>query len=241
MAVKKSKGEIKEQVKRLKKAGLVHIDLRKVTDNTLADKKERSNLLRTINRFSNFLKGKEAVVKVSDKQAREALASRGYRVKRNGLVLVSKKPDESVKVSKSGNLTFTREIRDRKTGRVKLEVINEPNINFKNIQSVEEAVNMYAKMYTQGQGDKISFTYYGNISKKTFANVHEAMLEIISYTQNQNDIGTSLNPADVPEIMKAVQMVRYIDKQNYSRARAEILDNKADFNRYFKKLTKKRV
>lgn len=241
MAFKKSTSEIKDQIKTLKKSGLVKIDLRKVNDKTLSDKKTRGNILKTLNRFKDVLQGKTAVVKVSDKEARAALSSRGYRTRRDGLVFISKRPEEAVKATPKGNLTFTRQIRDRKSGKVKMEVIHEPNINFKNVQSVEDAVNLYADMYAQGKGDKISFTYYGNISRRTYSNVKEAMLEIISYVQKQNDINTSLNPADIPEIMKSVQIVSYIDVQNYSRARAEILDNKAKFNTYFKKLPKKRI
>lgn len=66
------------------------------------------------------------------------------------------------------------------------------------------------------------------------------MLEILNYEQSQNAIGTSLNPADVPEIMKSVQIVEYVDAQNYGRTRALIKDSKASFNKYFKKLGKKK-
>lgn len=241
MAVKKSASQIKSDLKKLKKSGLIKLDLRKITDKTLSNKNERNSLLRSINKFSDILKGKASVVKVSDKKAREALASRGHRLKKGGLVIISKKVDETVKATKSGNLTFMRTVKDRKSNKLKTEVIHEPNINFKDVQSIEDAVNLYAEMYSKGKGDKISFTYYGNISKRTYTDVREAILQIISYTQPQNEISTSLNPADIPEIMKSVQILSYIDHGNYGRARAEILDNKAKFNKYFKKLPQKRA
>lgn len=245
MAKKKSTATLKSEAAKLKKAGLIDIDLRKVTDKKLAENPEqRSWLMRTINKFTDVVTGKAATVKVEDKKARKALRSRGHRTVRNNLVIIDRKPNETIKADKKGNITYTRPVKDRKSGKLKLEVITEPNIDFKEIKTVEDAVAVYAEMYKQNAGDKIAFTYYGNIAKETHANAKEAMLKVISYTQPQNDIGTSLDPADVAEIMKAVQIVKYIgidSKGDYGRARAEIYDTKAQFNKYFKKLSKKRV
>lgn len=239
MAKRKSTSEIKGELKALKKSGLVNIDLRKVTDKQLEDKKVRGGLLRTLSRFKDVVTGQAKTVKVADKKAREALKSRGHRTANNGLVIISTKAGENVKADKKGNLTFTRKVRDRKTRKEKIEIVHEPNLNFKGVQTVEDAINAYADQYKTGN-KKIAFTYYGNISKRTYSDVKEALLEILNYEQSQNVIGTSLNPADVPEIMKSVQIVEYVDAQNYGRSRALIKDSKASFNKYFKKLGKKK-
>lgn len=238
MAIRKSNTQIKAELKKLKKTGLINIDLRKVTDKQLNDKKDRSNILRSISKFKDIITGNAKAVKVSDKKAREALKSRGHRTVKNGLVIISTKGGENVKADKKGNLTFTRTVRDRKTRKEKIEIVHEPNLNFKGVQTVEDAINAYADQY-KSSNKKIAFTYYGNISKRTYSNVKEALLEIMNYEQSQNIIGTSLNPADIPEVMKSVQIVEYIDAQNYGRTRALINDSKASFNKYFKKLGKK--
>lgn len=239
MAKKKSASSIKDDLKKLKKSGLVKLDLRQVTDKQLADKKVRTGLLRTLSRYKDVTSGQAKTVKVVDKKAREALKSRGHRTAQNGLVIISTKAGENVKADKKGNLTFTRTVRDRKTRKEKIEIVHEPNLNFKGVQTVEDAINAYADQY-KTSNKKIAFTYYGNVSKRTYSDVKEALLEILNYEQSQNAIGTSLNPADVPEIMKSVQIVEYIDAQNYGRTRALIKDSKANFNTYFKKLGKKK-
>lgn len=239
MAKRKSTSDIKGGLKTLKKSGLIDIDLRKVTDKQLEDKKVRGGLLRTLSRFKDVVMGKAKTVKVADKPAQEALKSRDYKVVKNGLVIIPIKAGENVKADKKGNLTFTRKVRDRKTRKEKIEITHEPNLNFKGVQTVEDAITAYAEQYKAGN-KKIAFTYHGNISKRTYSDVKEALLEILNYEQSQNVIGTSLNPADVPEIMRSIQIVEYVDADNYGRARAMIKDSKATFNQYFKKLGKKK-
>lgn len=244
MAKKKSDSEIIAQTKKLKKSGLINIDLRKVTEKSLSDKKVRGSLLRTLNRYKDVVEDKAAAFKVRDKESREALASRGHRMAKNGLVIIERKPNETIKVTRKGNITYSRPVKNKKTKKEMIEVIYEPNINLKDVHTLEDAVKVYADQYSKKKSStQFAFTYYGNLSRETFATVEEAMLKVISYVQNQNDIGTSLNPADVGEIMKAAQLLTYIEADPGARPNKvinDIKDSKREFNTYFKKLSKKR-
>lgn len=241
MAKRKSTSEIKGELKTLKKSGLVDIDLRKVTDKQLADKKVRGGLLRTLSRFKDIVTGKAKTVKVSDKKAREAIKSRGYRTVKNGLVVIPIKQGEEVKADRKGNLTFNRVVTDRKSKRQKLEVTYEPNLNFNNVQTLEDAVEVYAQQY-RDTDKKIGFTYYGNVSKETYSNVKDALLKVINYEQAQNVIGTSLDPANVPEALRSVQIIEYLPIDPLGRTgRAGVLkkDFGTDISKYYRALEKK--
>lgn len=250
MAVKKSDKEVRSGLVKLKNLGLYKGDIRKVNKTSLEDKKQRSGFLRVLRKFAEEIglvdeaaKTNSKVAKVNNSPALVALASRGYPVAKNsGLVSIPRKKGEKVTVGRTtGNITYTREVKDRKSGKVKTEIIFEPNVNFSEISTVEQAVKEYANLYTQKAGDKIAFTYYGFISKETFASVEEAMLKIISYGQTQNDIGKSLDPADIPELMKSIQIITYIGNDSeYGRNKNLVKEKKANFNTYFKKLSKKR-
>lgn len=258
MAKKKSDSEIISKLGTLKQAGLINLDMRKVTSKSVNDKKQRRSFLSTLRKFGEALgfieettttaEGDKALgklVKIKDDEAREALESRGHRTHKSGLVFIAGKENETIKVSPKGNITYSRPVKNKKTKKEMIEVIYEPNINLKDINTVEEAVKVYAELYAkQKSNTQFAFTYYGNLSRETFATVEEAMLKVISYIQDQNDINTSLNPGDVSEVMKAVQLLTYIEADPTTKPNKvinEIKENKREFNSYFKKLNKKRA
>lgn len=251
MAKKKESGFIIEAFKKLKKFGFVNIDLRKVTPKTLDQPKERKRLLAVLNRNKdaiNFLtkvdESKGKVSKLKNKTDLVALESRGYKVdQKTGLVFIDSKKDEKITVTSRGNLKFSRQVRDRKSGKVKTEVIYEPNIDLNKIQSFDDAVKIYEQMFRGTKDSQIAFTYYGNISKQRFASIKDALLKINSYVQKQNDIDLTQNPADIPEVMKAVQFITYHgvdDVDEFGSARVNVQEKKDPFNKYFKKLNAKR-
>lgn len=226
MAKRKSTSNIQGNLKTLKKAGLIELDLRKVTDKKLTDKKFRNNLLRTIKRYDAVLEGKTEAAKVNDTKARENLKSRGYK-SRKSIVLIPKRQDETVIVDRKGNITFMSDVTDAKTGLPYTKIIREPNFNISKSADLEEIVNQYAEIYKAETGNRIAFTYHGNISRRTYSDVKEALLAVLEYEQKQNEIGTSLNPADVPDALKAVQILEYVKSDTRAgAATAEIREGK---------------
>lgn len=218
MAKKIASGLITKKLKALKKSGLIDLDLRKVTHNALEkDKKLRGNLLRTIKRYDDVLEGKAKASKVSDKKALVNLKSRGYKSRKN-IVLIPKKKDETVVLDRKGNITYLSDVTDAKTGLPYTKIIREPNFNISKSDDLETIVNQYAEIYKAETGNRIAFTYYGNISRKTYSDVKEALLAVLAYEQKQNEIGTSLNPADVPEALKAIQILEYVKNDNRANA-----------------------
>lgn len=244
MAKKISSESISQDIKKLASAGLVKIDRRKLTKKNIEDKSFRKKLLTTLRKFKDETKflsslpqnGKLAKVKnIADV---EALESRGHRTHKSGLVFIESKPNEKVRVTQRGNITYERDFFSTKKRKTIKETIYEPNINLSNVQSVEDAVNLYAEMFVNSK-KKIAFTYYGHISRRTYADVKEAMLQVIQYVQSQNDIGTSLNPADIPEIMKAIQIFTY-DDNDFGHDRTAVASKKSEMTKYFRKLGKKK-
>lgn len=251
MAKKKDSGSIIEGLKKLKKFAFVNIDLRKVTAKSLEEPKTRKRILATLNRNKEAMKflnevdeSKGKVGKLKNNADLVALESRGYKVDRKaGLVFIEAKKDEKITLTRRGNLKFSRQVRDRKSGKVKTEVIYEPNIDLNKIQTFEDAVKTYEQMFRGTKDSQIAFTYYGNISKQRFASIKDAMLKIMSYVQKQNDIDLTQNPADIPEVMKAVQFITYHgvdDDDEFGKSRVNVQDKKDPFNKYFKKLNAKR-
>lgn len=248
MAKKIESNVIIEGLKKLKKFAFVNLDLRKVTPKALEEPKTRKRILATLNRNKEAMKflnevdeSKGKVAKLKNKSDLVALESRGYKVEqKSGLVFIESKKDEKITVTRRGNLKFSRQVRDRKSGKVKTEVIYEPNINLGEIHTFEDAVKTYEQMFSGTKDSQIAFTYYGNISKQRFASIKDAMLKIVSYVQKQNDVDLTQNPGDIPEVMKAVQFITYQGGEDFARNRALVQEKKDPFNKYFKKLNAKR-
>lgn len=210
MAKKIASGLITKKLKALKKVGLINLDLRKVTDKSLEnDKKLRANALRTIKRYDDVLAGKTEATKVNDTKARANLKSRGYKTRKN-IALIPKKKDETVIVDRKGNITFMSDVTDAATGLPYTKIIREPNFNISRETDLEEVIRQYAEIYKAETGNSIAFTYHGHISRKVYGSVEDALMEIVNYEQGQNEIGTSLNPADVPKALKAIQILEYV-------------------------------
>lgn len=229
-------GETKTKLATLKKAGLVNIDLRKVTEKSLDNKSFRDKLNRQIKKFVGFLSGDEALVEVKDRSARKALVSRGYKTAGRDKALIPVRKGQSVISDKSGNLTYTAN-KVGKGGKKVIELSHEPNINMDNVNTIEDAIAKYSDLYEIESGTRIGFTYYGNNSKKVFGSIREALEEIMEYEETQNKISTSSDPANFMDLIKAVQLTEYISGENPGRANVLIKERKAKASDFYKTLT----
>lgn len=231
---------IKESLSILERGGVISkTDKRKITDNKLkTDKKFRNSLVRKINRNKKKLEAlKEDRItskKINLKEDRQALRSRGYEVnEQSKRAFVSKKQEEIVKISRRGDIVRGRAVRNQ-NDEAFMELINEPNINI-HAGTLQEELENYASIYPELSGNRVAFTYYGNLSKKSFSNVRDALLELLRYiaiAQGLDNPALLSEDLHLADYIKDFQLTEYIPYKNmeYGKFRSEFM-REVDNNR----------
>lgn len=229
-----------DSLKLLKKLKLSNRDLRKTTAKTLESNKTlRRSVLREVKKYQGVLTGKEKTFKVSAKNDLSSLKERGYKVEPTRKTLfIQRKENETVSASPKGDLTFSRILTDRKSGREVVETIFEPNISTKQIVTLDQFKAEILKQFPQNKMQAYAFTYYGNMTRESFSNIDDAFKKLAEYQQISNE---SMTVNDLQDAIKSFQLIQYqyVDAPDVDPAAVMTdLRDSGTIDKKFKKATK---